>query len=131
MTTHNGFLITACLLGALAVALGAFGAHGLKTVLGPQQLVTFETGVRYLFYHVFALIFVAILYQQVPVQLVRAAGWCFIAGMILFCGSLFMLVYVQAKSLGGYKWLGPVTPLGGIAFIAGWILLALAAIQNK
>lgn len=130
MIMHKEFFVTACLLGALAVGLGAFGAHGLKTVLAPQQLVTFETGVRYLFYHVFALLFVALLYQQVPVPLVRAAGWCFLAGMILFCGSLFMLVYVQAKGLGGYKWLGPVTPFGGLAFILGWILMAVAVFKK-
>ncbi len=131
MTIHNGFLKTACLLGALAVALGAFGAHGLKTILTAQQLVTFETAVRYQFYHVFALLFAALLYSQVNKKLASAAGYCFISGIIIFCGSLYMLTYVQASNISGFAWLGPVTPIGGVAFIAGWILLALASIRRN
>lgn len=127
---HRGFFKTACILGALSVALGAFGAHGLKNLLGAQQLVTFETAVRYQFYHVFALLFTAILYKEVRTKLVIAAGWCFISGIILFCGSLFMMICLQALDVAGFRWLGPITPLGGLAFIAGWILMLAASIKK-
>lgn len=128
---HRGIFITACLLGALSVVLGAFGAHSLKNILSVQQLVTFETAVRYQFYHVFALMFVALLYPQFSRRLMLFAGWSFISGIILFCGSLYLLTYVQVSGLAGSKWLGPVTPVGGLAFITGWIMMAVAAIKKN
>ncbi len=128
---HKRFFTIACILGALAVALGAFGAHSLKTLLTAPQLVTFETGVRYQFYHVFALLITAIAFVHYSNRLMVFAGWSFIIGIILFSGSLYALTYVQAADLTGFKWLGPITPLGGFAFILGWVMLALAAIKQK
>ena len=116
------FFAIASILGALSVAGGAFGAHALKGQLTETALGSFETGIRYQMYHTLALLVVALLIKQSPnVPTLNAAGWCFIAGIILFSGSLYGL------SLAGIKALGPVTPLGGVAFIAGWICLALGS----
>jgi len=103
----------------LAVTLGAFGAHVLKDRLSPEMLTIFETGVRYQFYHAFALLASAWAIHLGGQGLARGAGWCFVAGTILFSGSLYVL------TLSGVRWLGAITPLGGVAFLAGWTLLAL------
>jgi uncharacterized membrane protein YgdD (TMEM256/DUF423 family) len=116
------YLLMGSLLGALGVALGAFGAHGLRARVAPDLLATFETGVRYHVYHALALLAVGLwLAQSGKGGLVAAAGWLFLAGIILFSGSLYLL------ALTGTRWLGAVTPLGGVAFIAGWLCLAAAA----
>ncbi len=119
---HKGFIQVAALLGASSVALGAFAAHGLKQVLQPDQLSIFETAVRYQFYHVFALLISGMLYSAFPNQLVKWAGRLFILGIILFSGSLYLLCYIKYQSLP-YPWVGAITPLGGVAFISGWVLL--------
>lgn len=128
---HKGFLISAFFAGALAVAFGAFGAHALKELVSQRVIVTFETAVRYQFYHVFALIVSAILYKDFNNKWMLAAGWLFITGLLLFCLSLYMLCYVQATIQPGYKWLGPITPLGGVAFIAGWVCMVVAVAKKK
>jgi uncharacterized membrane protein YgdD (TMEM256/DUF423 family) len=111
---------TGAILGALAVILGAFGAHALRSHLEPRDLEAFETAVRYQMYHVFALFAAAwLLSRNAPYS--APAAWAFIAGVTIFSGSLYLLVAT------GQRWLGAVTPLGGLAFIAGWCLLALAA----
>lgn len=116
------FFALASFSAAIAVALGAFGAHGLRRRLAPDQLATFETGVRYQFYHVVGLLAAAWAAAQWPGSgLAAAAGWLFVAGTLLFSGSLYLL------ALTGKRWLGAVAPLGGLAFIAGWLCLALAA----
>ena len=116
------FFVIASILGALSVAGGAFGAHALKGQLTETALGSFETGIRYQMYHVLALLVVALLIKQSPnAALLTAAGWCFLAGIVLFSGSLYGL------SLGNLKALGPVTPLGGVAFMAGWICLAIGS----
>jgi uncharacterized membrane protein YgdD (TMEM256/DUF423 family) len=123
---HRSFLITAALLGALSVALGAFGAHSLKQVLDEKSLAIFETAVRYQFYHVFALALTAIVYRDYPRKVTRYAGRLFIAGIIVFCGSLYLLT-----AFSRYTWLGAITPLGGICFIAGWIALGMACLRKN
>lgn len=116
------FVAIASILGALSVAGGAFGAHALKGKLTDAALGSFETGVRYQMYHAIALLIIALLISQNPgSKELIAAGWCFVAGVVLFSGSLYGL------SLLGIKALGPITPLGGLAFIIGWISLALAS----
>ncbi|MFQ5792821.1 MAG: DUF423 domain-containing protein [Acidobacteriota bacterium] len=107
----------------LAVALGAFGAHALRHRLSSDLLQVFESGVRYHFYHALALFVVAWISKSYPSGLVTAAGWAFTVGVILFSGSLYVL------SVTGARWLGAVTPAGGLAFLAGWILLALASFR--
>jgi len=115
------FFAIASILGALSVAGGAFGAHALKGQLTEAALGSFETGIRYQMYHALALLIVALLMKQSPASALTIAGWCFIAGIVLFSGSLYGL------SLAGIKALGPVTPLGGVAFIAGWICLVIGS----
>lgn len=127
---HKGFLQTAAITGALAVLLGAFGAHGLKQVLSKANLEIFDTAVRYQFYHVFALLAAAILYKEFPVKQMKWAGYLFITGMVLFSGSLYLLCYIKQESLP-YNWVGAVTPFGGAAFVAGWILLLPAVTKRS
>lgn len=122
---HKGFLITASILGALSVILGAFGAHALKKAVGEDALQIFETGVRYQFYHVFALALAGILYSQFSNSYISWAGICFIVGILFFSGSLYVLTYAKGIGSTSFSWAGPITPLGGLFFIAGWILLAI------
>lgn len=116
------YLMAAALSGFIAVALGAFGAHGLKQRLSADLLAVYQTGVQYHFYHTFALLAVGLLMLHMPANnLLRWSGLLFIAGIVIFSGSLYVL------SLTGVKWLGAITPLGGVAFLVAWLLLARAA----
>ena len=126
---HKGFLKTACILGALSVGLGAFAAHTLKNYFSNGAIAIFETGVRYQFYHVFALLAVAILYKDF--KAVKMAGWFFIGGILLFSCSLYILAMLQGMVQPGYKWVGAITPLGGVLFIAGWLWMFVAVLRNK
>lgn len=123
---HRGYLKTGAILGALSVALGAFAAHKLKEMVDADAVSIFETGVRYQFYHVFALLAVGVLYMNFKSRVLKWAGIFFIAGILLFSGSLYLLTYIHASGIEGMKWVGPITPLGGVCFIAGWILLFVA-----
>ena len=115
------FFVLGALFAALGVGLGAFGAHALRTALSPEDLATFEVGVRYQMYHALALIAVAWASTQWPSNAVTIAGWAFIMGIVVFSGSLYILV------LSGQRWLGAITPLGGVSLIVGWALLAWSA----
>lgn len=112
------------LFGALAVAAGAFGAHALRTRVGPRELEVFETAARYQMYHALALLAAAWAVGG-DRRLGGAAGWLFTAGIVVFSGSLYALV------LTGQRWLGAVTPLGGVAFILGWLCLAVAVGKRR
>jgi len=115
------FFALGSLSGFLAVGLGAFGAHALKARLSPELLATFEVGVRYQMYHALALLAVGWAATRWPGTAVNASGWLFVAGTLVFSGSLYVL------SLTGMRWLGAMTPIGGAAFLAGWLCLAWAA----
>jgi len=115
------FFLLGGLSGMIAVAAGAFGAHSLRDHLSADLLAIFETGARYQMYHALALLLTAWAATRWPGSLTLVAGWLFVAGTLIFSGSLYAL------SLSGARWLGAVTPLGGVAFIAGWLCLALAA----
>ncbi len=121
---NKTFLITAACLGALTVASGAFGAHSLRDKVSEYVLSIFETAVRYQFYHVFALLAVGILFQSHNNAWMLWSGRLFIAGIILFCGSLYALTYFLANGNENMKWLGAITPFGGLCFVAGWIFMA-------
>jgi len=114
------------LVGAVAaligVGFGAFGAHGLRDRVSPEMLTVFETGVRYQMYHAFAILVTAIALSQFDGALVRAAGWLFTIGIVLFSGSLY------AMTLTGTPSLGAITPIGGVAFLAGWVCLVVTAV---
>src|SRR5262245_57133382 len=115
------FFLIGSLSAFIAVALGAFGAHALKSRLEPELLATFEVGVRYQMFHALALLAVGWACTRWPGPAVTAGGWLFLAGTLLFSGSLYAL------SLSGMRWLGAITPVGGLAFLAGWLCLAWAA----
>ena len=123
-------LTAGCIFGALAVILGAFGAHALKAILPPDQILVFETGVRYEFYHAFALIAAGIIYRSFPFKPIRSATTFFIIGIALFCGSLYAMTLLSTtgKSLGP---IGVITPIGGLCFIIGWVLLALGIMKKN
>ncbi len=113
------FLVAGALSAAVAVAAGAFGAHGLADAVTPDRLATFETAAQYQTYHALALLIVGVLVERWPeAGLLRWAGWLFLVGTMLFAGSLYLLVLTDTPVLGA------VTPFGGVAFIAGWIALA-------
>lgn len=126
---HKGFLILASILGALSVLIGAFGAHALRQMVPAESVATFETGVRYQFYHVFALLAVAILFQSFPGKWLTASGWMFILGILLFSGSLYLLTALKATNTVGLKGIGIITPIGGLFFIAGWICLLIGILS--
>ena len=128
---HKSFLRTASLLGALAVALGAFGAHSLKGRITDTAINTFETGVRYQFYHVLALIMLAILYKEFKNKWIALSGNLFVLGIVLFSGSLYALTFLQLAATSGLSWMGVITPFGGLAFIAGWFCLLIGVIKTK
>jgi len=121
MSCERVFFVIGSLSAFLAVTLGAFGAHGLKNRLTPEMLAVFETGVRYQMYHALALLAVAWACTRWPGAVVNASGWLFVAGTVLFSGSLYVL------ALSGVRWLGAITPVGGLAFLGGWLCLAWAA----
>lgn len=114
-----------------AVALGAFGAHGLKEALSPERLEIFHTGVRYQFYHAFALLFIGLWARSSPDnRMISRAGIAFTIGIILFSGSLYVLS-VRDLISWPVSWLGPVTPLGGVAFIVGWVFVLLGVNRDS
>jgi len=123
----NHLIAFAGISGAIAVALGAFAAHGLKTVVSPYLLGVFETGVHYQFIHTVMVIACAILIRfdigKKAQKGLSSAAICFIIGILCFSGSLYAL------ALTGIKWFGPITPLGGVFFIVGWVLLAVSAFK--
>ncbi|MBW7907766.1 MAG: DUF423 domain-containing protein [Kiritimatiellae bacterium] len=124
-------ILWACIAGGSAVALGAFGAHGLRPKLSPEALATFETGVRYQILHALA-IFAAVwlsTHTRSTLPLVAAQLWCL--GMVLFSGSLYLLATRSLLGIESWRWLGPLTPLGGLCFISGWVLLAIAAFRAR
>jgi uncharacterized membrane protein YgdD (TMEM256/DUF423 family) len=118
------FVALGAISALLAVAAGAFGAHALRTRLVPDMQTVFETAARYHMYHALALFVTAWAFTRWPGGPVIAAGWLFVAGTVLFSGSLYLL------TLTGQRWLGAITPLGGLAFIAGWAALAWAALRS-
>lgn len=117
-------LMTAAILLALAVALGAFGAHGLKAKLSGDMMQVYKTGVEYHFYHALGLLLIGILSFHIPSGYLNLAAFLLFAGVVIFSGSLYVL------AITGIKWLGAITPLGGLCFIAGWLMLFLAILKR-
>lgn len=124
MNAGRVFLLLGAVYGLLGVAFGAFGAHALRERLAPDLLAVYRTGVEYQFYHAFALLAVGLLCSVRPVPGLGVAGWCFAAGVLLFSGSLYLL------ALSGTRWLGAVTPLGGVLFMAGWAALIWSQLRS-
>jgi uncharacterized membrane protein YgdD (TMEM256/DUF423 family) len=118
------FFALGALSGLISVAAGAFGAHALRHRISPEYLTAFETAARYQMYHALALLAAAWVASRSPGALPRWAAYCFVVGTVLFSGSLYAL------ALTGVRWLGAVTPLGGVAFMLGWICLALSGLRR-
>ena len=128
------YIPIAAFLGALTVALGAFGAHALKAVVSPAALVTYETAVRYQMYHVVALLFTGILLQKASTpkqqKLLSRAGLFFIDGIVLFSGSLYFIVAKPFLGIEGLPWVGIITPMGGLLWMVAWVFLALSQLKG-
>ena len=123
---NKNFISIAALLGALSVALGAFAAHKLRDLLPLDGVAIFETGVRYQFYHTFALLFIGLLSEKISNKWINRAGNCFVIGIILFSGSLYTLTILKLTETNGLNnVVGIITPFGGLFFIVGWLLLLL------
>lgn len=120
----KNWIVFGSFLAALAVTLGAFGAHGLKSKVSPADLAVFETGVRYHMYHALGLILIGILGFHYNSQVIQLPAVLLSVGILIFSGSLYILVFA------GLRWMGAITPIGGIALIAGWILLAIRLIKS-
>ena len=119
------FLLLGALSALIGVGMGAFGAHGLKTVISPEMLAVYQTGVTYQMYHALGLIGVALINQQAPdSKLLHWAGRLMFAGILLFSGSLYLLVFLNLK------WLGMITPIGGVCFLTAWLLITIFAAKN-
>jgi uncharacterized membrane protein YgdD (TMEM256/DUF423 family) len=119
------FVVLGAVFGALSVAAGAFGAHALRSQLEPRMLETFETAARYQMYHALALFAAAWVWQQTQATSAQVAGWAFMAGILLFSGSLYAMVFTGIRAFGA------ITPVGGVAFIVGWAALAIAAMKLR
>ena len=128
------YISIAAFLGALTVALGAFGAHALKAVLSPAALITYETAVRYQMYHVVALLITGILMNKAASpkeqKLLTRAGLFFIDGIVLFSGSLYFTVAKPFLGIEGLPWVGVITPMGGLLWMVAWVLLALSQLPS-
>lgn len=129
---HKHSLIPAAIFGGLAVALGAFGAHGLERITPDEKILHgFQTGVQYQMYHALALLALPALHDKLPGKWIKWTRICFITGIILFSGSLYTLTFLKIQESSAVKFAGPVTPVGGLFFIAGWICLLLAAVKKN
>ncbi|HRO41494.1 MAG TPA: DUF423 domain-containing protein [Flavipsychrobacter sp.] len=119
------------LFAGLGIVLGAFGAHALKQVLETEQLQVFETGVRYQMYHAFALLVTGVLYASFPFRQIKIAAAFFLIGILLFSGSLYAMTFLKIEGQVGLGGLGILTPIGGVFFVLGWLLLLLGVFKKK
>lgn len=126
----KNIFIASC-IAVIAVILGAFAAHSLKAKLSPEQLTVFETGVRYQFYHTFGLFILVLLEGKINEKTQKVVSLLFITGIILFSGSLYLLSCRTLLGLESWTWIGPITPIGGLCFIAGWITLAISSLKKQ
>jgi uncharacterized membrane protein YgdD (TMEM256/DUF423 family) len=119
------FLFLGALSALIGVGMGAFGAHGLKSIISPEMLAVYQTGVTYQMWHALGLIGIAAIHQQAPAsKLLRWAGWLMFIGILLFSGSLYLLVLLNLN------WLGMITPIGGVSFLTAWLLITVFAAKN-
>jgi uncharacterized membrane protein YgdD (TMEM256/DUF423 family) len=127
---NKRIILTASLFGALAVILGAFGAHSLKKIITEQNLEIWQKGVEYQFYHTFAILYLST-FARYKNKLIASSFILFVVGIILFSGSLYLLATKDAFGFAIGKYIGPVTPIGGLCLILGWLSLFLAALKDK
>ncbi len=127
---NKRIIIIACVFGILAVILGAFGAHGLKKLISAEQLAVWETAVQYQFYHTLGMLFLAT-FSRFKSRAINAASWFFTFGILLFSGSLYLMATKDLLSVTYPGFLGPLTPVGGLFFILGWLSLLIATVKNR
>ncbi|QPH39749.1 DUF423 domain-containing protein [Pedobacter endophyticus] len=127
---NKRIILTASFLGAVAVLFGAFGAHGLKALIDAPSLEIWQKGVDYQFYHTFALLYLST-FARYRNKLINIAYFCFTFGIILFSGSLYLLATKNLLNLDFVNIIGPITPMGGLLFVLGWIMLFFAAVKDK
>lgn len=127
---NKRIILTATFFGAVAVILGAFGAHGLKNIISTEQLGTWQKGVEYQFYHTFALLYLSS-FARFKHRLIVLSFVFFTLGIFLFSGSLYILALKDAYQLSVAQYIGPITPFGGLFFILGWVCLFLAALKHR
>ena len=127
---NKKLIITAAIFGALAVVFGAFGAHSLKKIISPEALDLWHIAVQYHFYHTFAILFLST-FGRFKNQIINFSFYCFSIGIIFFSGSLYLMALKNVVTLGSVHFLGPITPIGGLFFILGWLSLLLAAFRDK
>ena len=129
---HRRIIASGIIFGGLAVALGAFGAHGLERLTSDGNILQgFRTGVQYQMYHALALLASGILFQNFNGKWIRWAATLFITGILLFSGSLYLLTFLKIQGSDAVSWVGPVTPVGGLLLIAGWICLLIGVTKKK
>src|SRR4029079_17464974 len=128
---HKTFLSLGALFGGIAVALVAFGAHGLKNIVSSDVVSVFQTGVQYQMYHTLALLVVAIVYERLPNQWIRWSGYLFSFGILFFSGSLYLITALKAEEKSIPVFIGAVTPLGGLLFILGWLSLLIGLFKRN
>ncbi len=129
-TIQKIFLLAASLSGAMAVMLGAMGAHMLKDKLNYWEMNSFETAVRYQMYHTLALLALVLIYNYIPSRLIEFSGYSFMLGIALFSGSLYFISLKSILLIGNASILGPITPIGGLILIVGWLLVGAAVLAN-
>jgi uncharacterized membrane protein YgdD (TMEM256/DUF423 family) len=128
---HRNFLLLGALFGGIAVALGAFGAHGLKQIVSAEAVSVFQTGVQYQMYHTLALLLVAVIYDRLPDRWIGWAGYFFVFGILFFSGSLYLITALKASGNNIPVFIGAITPVGGLLFIFGWVCLLLGVFKKN
>jgi uncharacterized membrane protein YgdD (TMEM256/DUF423 family) len=126
---NKALLISASALGFLGIALGAMGAHLLKDALGEVGVNSYLTAIRYLFYHVFAILITQVFAKNAIHSWFNRAGWCFLIGIVLFSGSILLLSTIPVHGVEGVRMLGPITPIGGLVFMVGWLMLVFGFLK--
>lgn len=128
---HKTFLSLGALFGGIAVALGAFGAHGLKGIVSPDVVSVFQTGVQYQMYHTLALLVVALVYDRLPNKWIKWSGYLFSCGILFFSGSLYLITALKAEERSIPVLIGVITPIGGLLFILGWLSFLIGAFKKN
>jgi len=128
---HRTFLSLGAVFGGVAVALGAFGAHGLRKIVSPEVVSVFQTGVQYQMYHTLALLIIAIVYERLPGKWIKLSGYLFSFGILFFSGSLYLITALKAEERAVPTLIGAITPVGGLLFILGWLSFLIGLFKKN
>ena len=128
---HKTFLLVGAISGAIAVSLGAFGAHGLKQIVSAADVAVFQTGVQYQMYHTLALMLLAIVYERLPSKWITTSAYLFACGVLFFSGSLYLITALKARGVTVAPLIGVITPLGGFCFIIGWLCFLIGVLKKS